>query len=38
LEVALKHADVQQDRVERKIDRLLDRQYGNSNRAAPTGD
>jgi hypothetical protein len=37
LEVALRHADVQQDRVERKIDRLLERRYGTGSGPAPTG-
>ena len=37
LEVALRHADIQQDRVERKIDRLLDRRYGGGSGPSPSG-
>lgn len=35
LEVALKHADIQQDRVERKIDRLLERNVYIDNGTSP---
>lgn len=38
LEVAIKHADLQQDRMEHKIDRLLERRYRLSPSNTPTRD